>query len=141
MILSPAPEVPQSQRLTEQVLYGLLPVRCQGSQHPNASLGQRLSQTYETLIPGLRGLFQPQGRVALLDDLRKFRPGAAKSWFHVEHAPVQPSAPVDRSLLHQAVDAGVHGLYREDFSQIGQRLDGFAIDAGADSGNPIKPEP
>ena len=59
VILRPAPEMPQRQRLAEQILYGLVPVRCQGTQHPDSGLGQRLAQTYETLVPGLRGLLLP----------------------------------------------------------------------------------
>ena len=56
-----------------------------------------------------------------------------EGWFHVEHAPVQKSAPATRALLDESVHLGINDLDRQRGGELGQGAHSFAGQFGANA--------
>jgi hypothetical protein len=80
--------------------------------------------------PNLTHVAGLQGTIALPDRANIAHPVVRKGVFHVEHAPVQPTAATVCAVLHEAVKTGIEDLHRKKPGELGEGRKGGSPSLG-----------
>jgi len=120
LLATPALEIAQRSRHRIQIPQRPGPVRLQGFDQLRSRAREQFAKSHQFTIPEARVGPTFEGRIALAQRPAIPLPVTHEIWFHVEHRPVQPSAPLWRPLLDQTVNPWVDRLDREDLGKFGE---------------------